>query len=178
VLPAPEDCDGSDNDCNGHIDDVQHLCGCEAGDHRDCYSGPAGTEGHGPCRHGHQECNAEGAWSACHDQVTPVAETCNGVDDDCDDRIDDTANAGQPCTVGQGACQSVGTMQCSGPNLACVAPPGPQPQAEVCNGIDDDCNGHIDDGTVGSGRVCEDFDCVVAGTTVCVGGVMRCECLL
>ncbi len=31
----------------------------------------------------------QGAWGACAGQVLPAGETCNGVDDDCDNLFDD-----------------------------------------------------------------------------------------
>ncbi len=49
VTPSPERCDGVDNNCNGTVDDG---CACTPGMTRQCYGGPAGTMGVGPCRAG------------------------------------------------------------------------------------------------------------------------------
>jgi hypothetical protein len=80
VRPTTETCDNVDNNCNGAVDE---------GVARACYTGPAGTAGVGICRNGTQTCSA-GAWGAtCSGQVTPRAETCNALDDDCDGVVDD-----------------------------------------------------------------------------------------
>jgi len=74
------------------------------------------------------------------------AETCNGSDDDCDTRVDeDFPTKGQACTNGQvGACVRSGTLVCSVNGLVCNAPVG-TPTQEICNNIDDDCDGFIDE---------------------------------
>ena len=92
---------------------------------------------------GTRSCSKEGTWGAC----TPPAEVCgNGVDDDCDGKVDGldpdcaecTPEAKELCTT---ACGSNGTRSCSqeGTWGACTPP------AEVCgNGVDDDCDGKVD----------------------------------
>ncbi len=72
-------------------------------------------------------------------------ETCNGMDDDCDGTADD----GFPCRLGQiltceTTCSTFGTgvclFPCALPTAASCVPP-----AELCNGIDDDCDEGIDE---------------------------------
>jgi hypothetical protein len=80
-----------------------------------------------------------------------VFETCNNLDDDCDSRIDeDFPQKGNACDDGKiGACRGTGTLVCAanGAGLACsISSPGASPTPEVCNGIDDNCNGAIDEG--------------------------------
>ena len=81
--------------------------------------------------------------SACR----AVPEQCNGIDDDCDGVIDDVETRGEPCRAGVGACASAGILECEGDALVCQAeslPPGPE-SPNGCNGIDDDCDGAIDE---------------------------------
>ena len=77
--PVAETCNDVDDDCDGVIDD---------GVTRDCYSGAAGTAGVGTCRLGVQSCVA-GVWGGCGGEVPPVAEVCNGRDDNCNGAVDE-----------------------------------------------------------------------------------------
>jgi len=75
-----------------------------------------------------------------------ATELCDGIDNNCNDQIDEGFNVGETCTGGIGACQSSGQYVCTQDKLGteCNALPGP-PAQEVCNLIDDDCDGLIDD---------------------------------
>ena len=79
---------------------------------------------------------------------------------------------GQACTAGVGACQSNGTIVCSGAADQCTAVAG-TPQLETCNTIDDDCNGFVDDGNPGAGVTCTTGllgVCAAGATSMCVAG--------
>ncbi len=87
---------------------------------------------------GTHACQQSCGWGTC----TPPAETCNGKDDDCDGKRDNgftcVAGARRGCTS---ACGSAGSQTCT-PGCkwgAC------QPNAETCNGKDDDCDKQVDE---------------------------------
>ncbi|MEW6432268.1 MAG: hypothetical protein AB1730_12245 [Myxococcota bacterium] len=96
------------------------------------------TNGFGTCT-GVRTCDGVMGYGAC-DARTPAAESCNGIDDDCDGTVDED----QPMvTCGVGACE-VRLPSCGdGGVLTCT--PG-TPTTEVCNDIDDDCDGTKDNG--------------------------------
>lgn len=54
------------------------------------------------------------------------------------------ASLGAACEVGEGACQRAGTLICTLEGAACSELEG-SPTAESCNGVDDDCDGEVDD---------------------------------
>jgi hypothetical protein len=70
-----------DDDCDAETDEG---CDCVDGQARAC--GDWGEEG--ACELGEERC-ASGAWGACTGGIRPAAETCNGVDDDCDGSTDE-----------------------------------------------------------------------------------------
>ncbi|MCA9519618.1 MAG: hypothetical protein KC609_01535 [Myxococcales bacterium] len=71
-------------------------------------------------------------------QGPPKPEECNGIDDDCNGKIDDGLY--RPCETACG----VGVETCvNGKWEACNAP---KPDPEVCDGIDNNCDGQIDEG--------------------------------
>ncbi len=75
---ATEICNGIDDNCDGMVDGLTQSC----------YTGPAGTNGVGPCVSGISVCT-NGVWGACVGQVVPQTEICNGLDDNCNGQIDE-----------------------------------------------------------------------------------------
>jgi hypothetical protein len=159
---------------------VDPLAGCACDTTKpgpnDCYTGPLGTQGKGVCQTGKRTCNPDGTYSACVGEVTPSPEICNYADDDCNGIVDDVASIVDAATLFN--CNSPACLPnfddagitCWGPDLgicgagtlACQGgPKGGTPNGcneflhagapEVCNGLDDDCNGLIDDGLTAEG---------------------------
>ncbi len=126
--------------------------------------------------------NGSGTFSACVGEVIPVAEICDYIDNDCNGVIDDVAGTSALSADAGGAtpidnCQSPGCDQAhpdggidcfagaarnackagnkvcgAGRQLTCKAYGDIVPQAEVCNGWDDDCNDQVDDGVTDTGK--------------------------
>jgi hypothetical protein len=128
---GPETCNGLDDDCDGTADD---------GD-----PGGGGTCP-GVCGPGVSRCQS--GELRCIETRQPQAETCDGADNDCDTRIDEST-AGEPIpgvgeACGNGGMCVQGARQCNGGRLVCVG--AQEPTFETCNGADDDCDGAIDNG--------------------------------
>jgi cysteine-rich repeat protein len=150
--PPAEICNGIDDDCDTVCDEGSTCC---AGTAETCTTS-CGTAG------GRRTCQSGCTWSAC----VPPVETCNGVDDDCDGATDETfecrAGSTGACTA---SCGSPGTRTCDATcGWGTCTPP-----AEICNGIDDDCDLATDEGWIcasGSARTCAVGSCT--GTEICM----------
>ncbi len=155
---APEFCDGLDNDCNREIDEgavdasvwYEDFDGDGAGDPLVMFLSCSQIEG------------TVNSGFDCNDRVASihpsVMETCNQVDDDCDEEVDEDAVdmlVWYQDADGDDAGNPFATL------LSCSRPEGYESLAgdcddqnntvqnygdEVCDQLDNDCNGLIDDG--------------------------------
>ena len=117
-------------------------CTCSAdfeGAVRTCWDG----SGEELC-YGLETCNPEIGWTECT-ASSPSGETCNGIDDNCNQLIDDVLGLAEECNNENEHGSCVGSMQCVAgvPDLKCI---GPVAAPETCNGVDDDCDGQTDEG--------------------------------
>ena len=162
AAPSAELCDGRDNNCDGHVDEgfvgIGSLC----------------DVGVGLCaRSGVLVCAGDGSAVICNvDAGDPTDEICDNLDDDCDGQTDEGFDGlGAPCSVGLGACvrSGVGTCADDGGSVVCSAHAGAPAARELCNGIDDTCDGRTDEGFVGVGTVCNvgAGACARSGVNVC-----------
>ena len=128
-----EECDGLDNNCDGNVDEDLGQTQC----------------GIGPCEHTENNC-VDGAANQCDPLAGAKEEECDGVDNDCDGDVDE--GSADTDNDGVADCQDDdddgdGTAD----ELDC-APLNPQAYpgaAEVCDEVDNDCNGAVDEGCPG-----------------------------
>ena len=153
-----EICDGVDNDCNGSVDDNALLVGTACG------------AAVGECKKGTWACVNGGL--VCQGGTGPQTEICDGLDNDCDGKIDDNITGlGGTCGTSVGEC-TPGTWQCIGKKVVCAG--GVTSTAEVCDGKDNDCDGQTDEG-IPSLKCGSDVGECTQGTTACVGGKVTCS---
>jgi len=183
IKPGMEElCDGKDNDCDGIVDLIEESCdlGCEAGTSL--------------CEEGvWQPCIAPTTkscmdYSVCQfkeicvvDCPPPPIEICNGLDDNCEGTVDegvkktfyqdlDNDGWGVDTSVTQACAAPGGYADKSGDcnDNSAAANPGAQ---EVCDGIDNNCNGPVDEGDPGGGVQCQ----VPGKQGVCANGTLHCQ---
>jgi hypothetical protein len=113
------------------------------------------------CGTGTKTCRNDGTWSNCTGVTKyPQPEVCNGEDDDCNNIVDDIKVNGVPGNSIQSThCQCYGSSLLAATN-------------EICDGIDNNCDGQIDE----NGNCCDEGDTQPCARTqgICTGAVKTC----
>lgn len=130
--PQSEICDGADNDCDGVVDNGNPGAG-----------GSCSTSLPGLCTAGTFICTT--GILICEPDNDPAPEVCDGIDNNCDGTVDENdPSLGMACNTGfPGVCAS-GTLTCQGGTFVCQQDTPASP--EICDGLDNNCNGVIDEG--------------------------------
>jgi hypothetical protein len=159
---ASEVCDEADNDCDGDTDE-------DATDAQTFHADSDG-DGYGDVRDTVDRCLAPSGYVSddtdCDDGATAVypgaAEVCDGIDNDCDRETDEDADDAETFYADLDG-DGFGTDELT--STACAAPSGfvsadgdcdesdgaINPDAEeVCDGVDNDCDGTVDGSSVGA----------------------------
>jgi hypothetical protein len=179
ITKQTEICDGKDNDCDGAVDETLTKA-CYPNNSPGCTANAQGTFScKGTCKTGIATCSA-GKWGTCQGASTPQTESCDGKDNDCDGQVDETfSNLNKTCTNGVGSCNATGKYICKsdGKGTSCNAKPG-APQAETCDGKDNDCDGQIDNNPTNVGKACKDTTqkgLCQNGLSICRSGSLSCQ---
>lgn len=148
VLPSDAGPDaGTDGGADAGVDGGTDA-GVDGGSECDGFVGTPCTDGLGVClRRGEWECHS-GALVCSATAGTGTSEACDGLDNDCDGQIDESADLVAPaCALTQGVCAGALPRACDGAAgwSECDYGTRYQPSEAACDGVDNDCDGTVDD---------------------------------
>ncbi len=184
-MPAQEQCNGLDDDCDTMVDEEIAL-ECFPDGASGCTQASDGSFAcEGVCARGTRTCT-QGQLSDCTGARTPGEEVCTpagmqGSDENCDGAIDETCACmpgemrgcynGGAGTLDVGTCKA-GTQTCSASGALGACTGAVLPAAETCanQGADDNCDGAADN-IANLGKACA----VANGSGVCREGKLQCE---
>ena len=171
---TPETCDGIDNDCDASTPD---------GSDETWYGEPCDGTDPDLCEEGSSVCVS--GVRACDDTTGGIDDLCDTLDNDCDPATADGSDEewlDEPCDGTDTDLCAEGTYSCAGGVQTCSDVSADN--AELCNGVDDDCNpatlesmDNDGDGISACGGDCDDGDPAVhpGAEEICDGADQDCD---
>jgi Notch-like protein len=150
-----EICNGVDDDCDGVVDEDADM------DLPGCWDGPPEQRNVGVCFDGVRRCIDGRISEQCFGSTQPdfgQERICDGRDEDCDGLVDEgnpltdptgELRTGDACDTGLDGICAAGLRVCGVAGMQCEGINGPG--IELCNGLDDDCDGVFEEDTDADG---------------------------